>query len=168
MHCCLIGYTGSGKTTHAKFLINKYVEMGVNVVIFNPKKEVIYSSEMVKNFATKDGFFNHFKTTKYSRKIYIYIDEAPSLMSTQKYQTQFEIFMSNIRSVGWVCLSSQRPKKLISPTILSQVGHFKIFNQFYEVDIEYISKMLRIDIDKIKNIPEYSYIDRKLRVKIQK
>lgn len=159
MHTTIIGQTGSGKTTLACALIHKHIRAGNQVITFNPRRENLPIDDNIAHFSTIKGFYNAVNE-KRENKILIYIDETPTLMHDKKSQKVFETFITTARHIGEVIMCTQRPRVVISPTILSQCEKFIIMGLNFKDDIKLVSSKLDISIDVIENIPKFGYIEK--------
>lgn len=176
----LIGATGTGKTTLARFLVeDKYKK---NSVIYNNKPsdtislwkdtQVIYYSFDYLPEATEeriiytppvketldanlqDRFFEWIYTRRYTR---LYIDEASALRggTNPSYHLQACLCRGRERGIG-VITGTQRPSRV--PVILmSEAEHFYIFRLNMLNDRQRVYEMTGISVDEQTDLSQYEF-----------
>lgn len=174
----LIGKTGSGKTTLAKFLLEDYAKP--YSVTWNPKnsdtvngwthkkytsmeelidaedKRIIYTPSVLKaeDEADQEVFFNWIYDRKYTR---VYVDEATALIGGSNPPRYLTAIINRGRERGISSLiATQRPKR-VPLNILSEAEHFYIFKVLLYDDRKRIEEICGITLEQQSELNDYEF-----------
>ncbi len=152
MHRIVLGGTGSGKTYYAKKVVDKFIADGGRVVIFNPmEQDFNVNAEM---YGTPENFYEAVYDDDKKRGL-IVVDEAPVLLAYDK--NKFNTFMTNARHRGGALILVQRPKVVLTPTILSQCDDIVCFKLNLPADNKYIAKNTVIPLSELEAMKKENY-----------
>lgn len=176
----LIGATGTGKTTLARFLIEDVYKK--NSVVYDNKpsdaislwsdtqvaynsfdeledaseERLIYTPPLKETLdaTLQDKFFEWIYTRRYTR---LYIDEASALRggTNPSYHLQACLCRGRERGIG-VITGTQRPSRV--PIILmSEAEHFYIFRLNMLMDRQRVYEMTGISVDEQTDLAQYQF-----------
>lgn len=171
---CLIGTTGSGKTTMARWLLNYYPY----VVIFDPKDEIRW--EGYKRFTTlrdlagakepkliyapiaselrDEDFHEAFFRWIYERKnTLLYVDEVYAIAYRQDIPDSYHACLTRGRTRNISVISATQRPKDIHPVILSENENFFIYRLQLSQDKEAIRKTIGLDEDLISKLKKREF-----------
>lgn len=135
MHRIYCGSTGSGKTYKAIHAAAAAVEKNQRVIVFNPLQQLF--PKAAHRFGKPENFYAA-ATKKHKTKSLIIVDEIPILLAHDK--DKFNHFISHARHFGTVIMLVQRPRVILSATLLSQCNSIVLFHLSLPADRNYIEQ----------------------------
>ncbi len=144
MHRIIIGSTGSGKTYYAKEVVKDFLDSGGRVVIFNPQKQDF--DKRAEMFGLPEYFYAACRDTKKERCLML-VDELPLLFEHDK--DKLNTFMTNARHYGGLILLVQRPRVVLSTTVLTQCDDVVCFAVRGKADRDFIAKNTSFSADEL-------------------
>ncbi len=152
MHRLVLGGTGSGKTFYAKKVVDEFIADGGRVIIYNPMTTDFNPNADM--YGDPDNFYTAVYDDTKERAL-IVVDEAPLLLNHDK--NKFNTFITNARHRGGALILVQRPKVVLTPTILSQCDNMIVFKLNLPADNKYIAKNTNIDLSDLEALDRLKY-----------
>jgi len=180
----IVGKTGSGKTTLARFLLHSFPRVAIldnKGLIFWPEyyrvtkrselveamhryAKVVYVPSIYGDSEENDYFFDLIYAMG---NCAVYVDEVYSCCNRDELPPSYKAIITRGRERGISCLSATQRPKLIPQILFSESEQFYIFELRLEVDRAKIASTVDIaeeEIPKKKHVFYYSDIDKDVTI----